>query len=395
MTDSKQTDHPGPTAPRRPHTGLAVQDVRSGADRRAFLGLPYRLHRHSPLWVPPLRSDQQRLVNHRTNPFFDVGDAQLFLVRRGREVVGRVAAVDNPAYNAHHGTRHGFFGLFECADDPDAAQALLDAAAAWLRERDHDRMIGPVNFTTNDECGVLTDGFEQPPAVLMPYNPRHHPALLTASGLKPAMELLAWEMPLALHHHPRAVRLADHVARVVKNLRLRPIDFRDFAAETARLRTLYSAAWQDNWGFSPPSAAEFDALAKLLRRVARPELLLIAEVDGNPVGFTLVLPDIAPALRAARGRLHTCGLPIGLVRYLHTARHVTRVRVVAVGVRREYRVRGLDTLLNVELSRTAWQLGYRTAELSWTLAHNHAANRTLAAFGAQVSKRYALYEGLL
>ncbi|MFF8674511.1 GNAT family N-acetyltransferase [Streptomyces sp. NPDC015242] len=391
MAYARQTDPPRPA--RQPLTTVRVHGVDSRADRGAFLDLPHRLHGDLPLWVPPLRAEQRRLVDRRANPFFETGSVRLFLARRGRDVVGRIAAIDNPAHNAHHGTRHGFFGLFDCADDPDAARRLIASATAWLRERGHERVIGPVDLTTNDQCGVLTEGFDEPPAVLMPYNPPYYPELLAAGGLEPAMDLLAWETPLDLHERPRAERLARHVARTVRGLRVRPVDLRDFAAETAVLRRLYQEAWQHNWGYSPPSEKEFDALAKLLRRVARPELVLIAEVHGEPAAFTLVLPDVAPALRAARGRLHTCGVPLGLVRYLRAARRVTRVRVVAAGVLRQYRGRGLDTLLHVEVSRRARGLGYRTAEVSWTLADNQAANRTLAAFGARVSKRYALYQG--
>ncbi|MEU9193159.1 GNAT family N-acetyltransferase [Streptomyces hundungensis] len=339
-----------------------------------------------------MRSDQRRLISRRDNPFFETGDAHLFLARRGREVVGRIAAVDNPAYDAHHGGRQGFFGLFDCIDDVEVARALFSAAAKWLRERGHSRLLGPVNFTTNEECGILVEGFDQPPAVLMPYTPPYYPNLLEACGLASAVELLAWEIGVDnLAEAPRAQRLARYAARI-EGLRVRSVDFRDFDAETARLRTLYNTAWKDNWGFCPATEREFAATAQLMRRVARPELLLIAEVHGVPAGFSLVLPDIAPALRAAGGRMHTWGLPIGLVKYWRAARRVGRTRVVATGVLPEYRSRGLDTLLHRELAKAARKLGCSTAEVSWVLAGNEPANRAVAMLGGRVSKRYALYE---
>ncbi|MGK5630463.1 N-acetyltransferase family protein [Streptomyces sp. URMC 123] len=333
-------------------------------------------------------------MSRRANPFFDHGDIELFLARADGRVVGRVAAIDNPAFNAFHGTRQGFFGLFDCADDPAAARALLAAAAAWLRHRGHERLLGPVNLTTHDECGLLVDGFDEPPAVLMPYHPPYYARLLEHGGLAPAMELLAWEIPSTVHQDPRARRLARYAGRVA-GLRVRPLDPDDFAAEAAAIRRLYNVAWADNWGFSPLSEREFTAMARQLRRLLRPGLALIAEVDGAPVAFSLAVPDVAPALRAARGRLHAFGLPLGLVRYLRAARHVDRIRVLAAGVLAEYRHRGLEVLLHVEMSRTARRLGFRTAEVSWILADNRPANHSIERLGGRITKRYALYAGAL
>ncbi|MGW8375542.1 GNAT family N-acetyltransferase [Streptomyces sp. ODS28] len=412
-------------------TGLTIAPVRSRTDRAEFLELPYRLYgehtRHraaehpgadraaEPLvpapggaergvaggaargpagadtWVPPLRGEQRRLLDRRANPFFEHGEVELFLVRRDGRPIGRIAAVDDPRHNSHHGGSDGFFGLFECAEDAGAARVLSEAAAAWLRGRGLERMLGPVSFTTHDACGLLVDGYERPPAVLMPHNPAYYPGLLDAAGHTAAKDLLAWEFPTTLHEDQR---LRNAAARVERDgtLRVRPLDMSRYGEETALLRRLYNTALDGTWGFTPIGEREFALRARKLRRVVRPELVVIAEVAGEPAGFALAVPDIAPALAAADGRLVHGGLPTGLLRYLRAQRHVDRARLAALGVLPEHRGRGLELLMYQELSRAAQRAGIRTGEASWVLEDNRQGNAVLRRIGAQVIRRYRVYE---
>ncbi|MFJ6573281.1 GNAT family N-acetyltransferase [Streptomyces sp. NPDC091292] len=367
-----------------------VAVVRTRADRSAFIGFPHVLHRHEPLWVPPLRSEQRKLMDRGSHPFYEFGRAEFFLVRRGGRVVGRIAAVDNPNHNLFHGTKDGFFGLFDCVDDPGAAEALFTAAASWLRERGLVTLLGPVSPSTNYECGLLTEGFDLRPAVQMPYNPPHYPGLMSGCGFTTATDMLAWELPTTVHEDSKLLRLLRSGSD--RGIRVRPLNLRNFAAESDVVKEIYNSAWERNWGFSPMTDREFHALAQQLRPLLRPGLGVVAEVRGEPAGFALAVPDFAPALAAANGRLHTWGIPLGLLRLLHASRRLDRVRAVVLGVREECRGRGIELFLGMELSRVAQRLGYPVMEASWMLADNHRANRTMKLAGARVIKKYRIYQ---
>ncbi|MFV0133102.1 N-acetyltransferase [Streptomyces sp. HMX87] len=371
-------------------THVEITPVRTSSDRAAFVELPYRLHRDLPLWVPPLRSEQHALLDEGANPFFARAEAQLFLARSRGSVVGRIAAHVDPRFEEHHGCSEGFFGFFDTVDDVAVARALVDAAAGWVARQGRPTMIGPVSFTTNDECGVLVEGFDRRPAVMMPYHPAYYAQLLERTGFAKAMDLLAWEFETTLHEDPRLVRAADRLARG-RSLSVRPVDLRRFAEETELIRTLYNAALGGNWGFCPFERRDFDVLARRLKPFLRPGLVLIGEVDGRPAGFAVALPDLAPALAAARGRLFTYGLPVGLARFLLAGRRLDRARLIALGVSGEHRGRGLELLLYLALSRAARDQRLTTAEASWVLEDNHQVNAATARVGGRVVKRYRLY----
>ncbi|GAA2449126.1 GNAT family N-acetyltransferase [Streptomyces macrosporus] len=372
--------------------GVTVRPVRGRADTTAFVTLPRLLHRHDPHWVAPLERDQRALVDRRRNPFFEVGAAEFFLARRGRRVVGRIAAAVDCRLQARHDPHCGLFGLFECADDPGAAGALFDAAAAWLRERGLRTMLGPMGFSTNDECGVLVEGFDGPPSVLMPYNPAHYPALYTACGLTKAKDLLSWRVPMPPDGEPpEAVARAAEWALSAPDVRVRPLDPARRDADLAVVRDIYTDAWAENYASVPMTGREFAHTMRRLRPLIRPELLWFAEVRGEPVAFTLWLPDANQALRAARGRLTTLGVPVGLLRITRAARRIDRVRVIVTGIRKPHRARGLGAALMVEAQRAAFRLGYTESELSWLLEDNRDANRYAEAFGGVLFRRHRLY----
>ncbi|MFF8386910.1 GNAT family N-acetyltransferase [Streptomyces kanasensis] len=371
-------------------THVEVVTVRTPAERAAFLGLPYRLHRELPLWVPPLRAEQRALLSERRNPFFAHGRARLFLARRRGTVVGRIAAHVNPRFEDHHGTSEGFFGFFDAVDDLAVARALTGAAADWLAEQGRPTVLGPLSFTTNDECGVLVDGFDRPPAVMMPYTPPYYVRLLEGCGFTKAKDLLAWEFPTTFHEEPRLVRAAARLSES-RLLTVRPVDMRRFPEEAELIRTLYNAALGDNWGFCPMGEREFSVLARRLKHVLRPDMALIGEVRGRPAGFAIALPDLAPAFAAARGRLFTCGLPLGLARFRSAQRRLSRGRLMAMGVGEEHRGRGLELLMYLALSRACHDRGLGVGEASWVLEDNRQVNAATARLGGRVTKRYRLY----
>ncbi|MFD7934518.1 MULTISPECIES: GNAT family N-acetyltransferase [unclassified Streptomyces] len=379
------------TAARTLDGPVRVTPVHDRARRREFIRLPYQLYRGEPCWVPPLESERRAFLNRHKNPFFDFGDAELFLAHRHGRPVGRIAAVHNPRHNSHHGGTDGFFGLFECADDTAAAQALFEAAGTWLRARGLTSALGPVSFSTNGECGTLVDGFSTAPAVLMPYNPPHHDALLRACGLTKAKDLWAWEWTTHTPEDAAVTKVAQWAQRR-SGVHVRPLDLRDLDAEEQRLRDIYTDAWEHNWGFVPPTEREFHHLTTQLRQIVRPELVLLAEVHGDPAAFCLAVPDANQALKAAGGRLTRYGLPIGLVRAARAARRIDWCRLIALGVKAQYRNQGLDALLYTRLAQAGRQLGYRGGELSWVLEDNTAMNQAIARMGAQRSKTYRIYQ---
>lgn len=372
--------------------GVTVRPVRGRADTTAFVTLPRALYRGDPHWVAPLERDQRALLDRRRNPFFEVGTAEFFLARRGRRVVGRIAAAVDCRFQARHDAHCGLFGLFECADDPDAAGALFDTAAAWLRERGLRTMLGPMGFSTNDECGVLVEGFDGPPSVMMPYNPAHYPALYTACGLVKAKDLLSWRVPMPPDGEPPTIiARAAQWATGSPDVRVRPMDPARADADLAAVRDVYTDAWAGNYASVPMTDREFAHTLRRLRPLIRPELLWFAEVRGEPVAFTLWLPDANQALRAARGRLTTLGVPVGLLRIARAARRVDRTRTIVTGIKEAHRSRGLGAALITEAQRAAFRLGYTESELSWLLEDNRDANRYAEAFGGVLFRRHRLY----
>lgn len=369
---------------------VAIQPVESARDLDAFLRLPWSLYRDDPQWVPPLLSEVKATLDRKKNPFYQHGEIQCFLARRGGRVVGRVAAIRNRNHESFHDERRGFFGFFECEDDPEAAGALIDTARAWNAKRGLDSLLGPMNPSTNDECGTLVDGFDTPPAVMMPHARPYYDALLLGAGLRKARDLLAYWLEAPEGGTPeRLVKGADLALRRTPGLVVRPFNKKDFEGEVERFRRVYNSAWERNWGFVPMTDAEIDHMAAQLRQVIDPGLIRIAEVEGEPVGFALALPDVNRAIRHANGRL----FPLGLLKILWHSRKIHAARVLVLGVVEQYRKRGIDVVMYRDLFVYGLSHGYLAGELSWILEDNIAMRRPIEAMGARVYKTYRIYEG--
>jgi len=370
---------------------VQVTPVRGGSERTAFIRFPYSVYAGDPNWVAPLEMERRDFLDPKKNAFFEFGEVELFLARRAGKVVGRIAAVSNPPYNKEHGTHVGFFGLFECVNDAGVARALFEAAAGWLRAKGYTSVIGPMSYSTNYECGLLVEGFGTPPAVMMAYNPAYYGELIEANGFTKAKDLYAWELSSAVEPPEKVARIAEKI-RQREGVTVRPVRLDQFESEVKTLKGLYNAAWEKNWGFVPMTDREFDHMAREMKQVVRPELALVAEVKGEPVAFSLTLPDANQALKAANGRLTQFGLPIGLVKLLLASRRINRLRLIVLGIKEGYRRRGLDAILYLDTLRTAKALGYVGGEISWTLEDNHLVNRAIESMGGKRSKTYRVYE---
>jgi GNAT superfamily N-acetyltransferase len=332
--------------------------------------------------------DVRTMLSRRKNPFFQHAEAEYFLAARPDtgDVVGRIAAVHNRAHNDFHGDAVGFFGFFECQDDQEAADALFDAAAGWLKARGLDTMRGPASFSINDEVGLLVEGFDTPPTLLNPHNPRYYVPLVERAGFVKARDLLQYQS-----HDPtvpeRLVR-AGQLLAARKKITLRGLDMKRFDQELERVKRVYNAAWEKNWGFVPLTNDEIDHLAKQLKPVIVPDLVVFAERDGEVIGVGAALPDLNVALkRNPSGRLFP-----GIVKVLWAARTITRVRILMLGVLKEYRRTGADALMYHWIWEKGRARGYRWGEAGWILEDNSAMINAAEGLGFTLYKTLRLYD---
>ena len=353
-----------------------------------FVELPFSLYRGDPYWAAPLRIAVKDLLNRKKHPFYVNADAEFFLAKRGGRVVGRIAAIFDRNHNKFHEENAGFFGFFESIDDIEVAKALLKKARDWVFAKGATFLRGPVNPSTNYECGMLIDGFDSTPMVMMTYNPRYYPRLMEQAGLSKIKDLNAFVNTAAGTDIERIGRVADR--KLAKSgVTVRPINMKDFWGDVERVWDVYNAAWEKNWGFVPMTKEEFFLQGKDMKQILKPELVLIGEKAGKAVGFALALPDVNVALKPANGSL----FPTGLLKILYYQRLIKGLRVLALGVVEEYRTSGVAAAFYATLVRTARNLGYDgNCEMSWILEDNVLMTRSLEVMGAKHYKTYRIYE---
>ncbi|HEU4760009.1 MAG TPA: hypothetical protein VFT91_08525, partial [Dehalococcoidia bacterium] len=355
---------------------MTVTPVAGRDDLDAFIRLPWRLYRGDHNWVPPLLRLQRELFSPQHDPFYQHADVQLFLARRDGQVVGRVSAQVDHEHNRYHGERTGFFGFFECEDDPTVAAALFGTAESWLLERGMDRVRGPLSFSINGEVGLLVQGFDSPPMMLMPYSKPYYQRLIEASGYAKAQDLFAWRYDWT-YIPVRAQRIVQQLRRSPE-VKLRVADLRRLDQEVHTILDIYNDAWSDNWGFVPATEAEAKKMADDIRLIVDPEIVPFVEVDGRPAGVALALPNLNEAIRDLDGRL----FPLGLLKLLWRlkVRRLKTGRLLLLGIKKEFRTRryaGLAYLLCDEIHRRGKARGYDWAEFSWTLESNVLINRMI------------------
>ena len=367
---------------------VSIRSVRTRRELKRFIDLPYRLHADTP-WVPPLRLERRLFLNRRLNPYFKHGEAEYFLALRGDRVVGRVTAQIDRAFNEFHRSRWGMFGFLELEDDPDAMTALLTAAEGWLRERGCDRMVGPMDFSMNEESGILIEGHELEPLVRQPWHPPHYQRLCEEAGLEKAMDLYSWALDISDREDMLPVLFElDQRARSEHGVTIRRMSRRHLRREMDRFAEIYNAAWADNWGFVPYSKEDLDAYALDMHLVFSRDWFMVAEKDGETIAVAITLPDVNQVLKRMRGRL----LPLGWWHYLNRNRICDRVRVGFLGVKPEHQHTGVAASLYVEHFNTAAWAGQDHGEAGWILETNEAMNRGLEAMSAEIVKRYRIYE---
>ena len=365
---------------------VTVVQVSRRKERDLFLKLPWRIYRGDPLWVPPLLVERRAFIDPRKNPFFQHAEVSLFLAFKDSTPAGRIAAIVNHNHNAFHKDKVGFFGLFECIEDWDVARCLFDAAGSCLRQRGMEVMRGPMSFSTNEEVGLLVQGFDESPMIMMPYNPPYYSELMERYGFRKEMDLLAFirtaeDMPEKLY------RIADKTKEKGR-FTLRKLRPEELQKQILRFKQVYESAWERNWGFVPMTQAEIDHMAKELKKILDPDLVFFAEIEEKVVGFSLALPDINQALKRINGRL----LPLGIFKLLYYSRKIDQLRVLLLGVAQGYRRMGIDAALYLETFKEGMRKGYKRGEFSWILEANEAMIRPLERLGARHYKTYRVYD---
>jgi len=366
-----------------------VTPVSGRSDLREFIRLPFRLYEGVEQWVPPLISERKRHLDRERNPFFEHAEAEYFLARRDGQVVGRISAQVDERFNQFQDNDWGQFGFFEAEDDPEVAGALLDAACAWLRERGRDRAIGPLDFSTNHECGLLVGGHELRPQILESWHHPYYADLLEGYGLTKAMDLYKWSLHVTGRNEvmPVLFELAEKL-EPEHGITIRGMRRSDLNGEISRFMEIYNAAWEKNWGFVPLTDAEIRAYAKELKPILDENWAMVAETkEGETVGVALTLPDYNQVLKKLDGRL----LPFGWLTALRERKNIDAVRVFALGVKPEYQHTGVAAGLYARHYDMAEATPQRGGETGWILETNVPMNRGMEAMGGKIVKTYRIY----
>ncbi len=365
-----------------------VIEVISKENLNDFIKLPLALYSRDHCYVPPLMRHMRKHFSG-SNPFFNHARVRFFLARQNGATKGRVASIINNRHNEFHGESTGFFGFYESADDKPVASALLDRVALELRESGMDKMRGPMSFSTNEECGFLIDGFHDHPILMTPYNPPYYNSLMENYGLHKAKDLYAYilNVPDELPH--KVVRVADIVQKT--GVTVRPLSRKHYERDMLIFMNIYNSAWEKNWGFIPLTGEELAYLANNLKQVIVPELTLIAEKNGEAIGFMGLLPDFNVALKQMKGKLN----PLSLIKAFVFSRRIKDLRMLLLGIKKEYRNRGVDALLFREGFKGVKRGGYRRVEFSWILEDNIPVQRLVEMIGGKLYKKYRIYEKYL
>ena len=371
---------------------IEIKPVQTKKDLKKFIMLPFKLYKNDPNWVAPLIMDQKNFFNPQKNPYYEHSEVQLFLAEKDGEIVGRISAHTNTQHNKFHEDKVGFFGFFECINDQETADMLIQTAYDWNKAKGRDTLRGPLNFSTNDECGLLIDGFESPPFIMMTHNHRYYLELLSNAGLQKSMDMYAYLIPKS----PTPERLARVVEKLQKRgsftvRELSSKNKKELRKDLETVFTVYTKAWERNWGFVPMTEKEFFHLIDSMINFVRPEFFYLAFVDDQPAGFYAALPNYNEVLRKVRGRL----FPFGIFHLLFGMNKVTSMRVVTMGVIKEFQGRGIDTVFytkNFQVANEHKKLNIKNAEMSWILETNTMMNRIASNLGGWVHKTYRILD---
>jgi len=367
---------------------MEIKIVKSRRDFSDFVMLPWKIYRKDPVWVPPLISDVKFVLDKKKNPFWKHAEQKLFLVKKKRKVMGRIAAIIDRDYNQAHKEKVGFFGFFECFNNYEVAELLLSTAKMYLHENGMEIIRGPMNPTIYEECGTLISGFDTQPYVMMTHNPPYYPQFLNRFGLVKAVDWYAY-LAEVLPEPPKMVTIsAKYAAEHYPQVKVRAMNMENYDQEVQKIREVFNTAWNKNWGHVPFSDEEMNSLAKRLKPLAVPELAYFAEIDGKPIGVLIGIPNFNEVLKHLNGRL----FPFGWIKALYYARKIKTARLIIMGVLEEYRKMGVEALMYVAAHKAGYRLGYKWVEASMILEQNNPTRKAAEAFDSKPYKIYRIYE---
>ncbi len=369
---------------------VQIIEVNSARDMNRFIKFPFKLYKHDRNWVPPLISERKSFFDKKKNPFFRYARVKYFLARKDGRIAGRIASIVNYNHNRFHEDKVGFFGFFECIDDYEVASVLFRVALIELKREGLTVMRGPANFSTNYEVGFIIDDFDAPPVINMPYNPKYYIDFAEKFGFKKAKDLYAFKMTRADRPPERLVRIVEKI-RQKEGINVRTINLKKFKDELKVVNKIYNNAWSKNWGFIPLPDDEFLHIAKDMKDIVDPDLVFIAEVDGDPIGFSMALPNIYQILPYAKGRL----FPFGIFRLLWHSKiknKINSVRIITMGIEHKYQKRGIDNIFYLETFNRGYEKGYEWGEISWVLEDNTLMTRVAELLGAKRYRTYRIYD---
>jgi hypothetical protein len=366
---------------------VRIKKVSTKKDLKEFIKFPWEIYKSDPNWVPPLIMDVKDKLNRKKNPFFEHSEMDLFLAYRDGKITGRIAAIVDDNHNKFHDEKVVFFGMYECFDDLETTQALLDKVAAWGLDRGMDTLRGPMNLSMNDECAFLLEGFDSPPMVMMTYNPRYYLGLMEKAGLVKAKDLYAFYMDATEDVVQKIQVLVDDIKKKT-SVSLRSVNMKKIEEEVEKIKYVYNNGWEKNWGFVPWTENEMDHMAKKLKTFADPDIVIIAEDKDRPVGFAFALPNYNEVLIKLNGRL----TPWAILKFFVYRKRIESVRAIVFGIVKEYRQTGLSYMLYSEFEKNVKKKGYKWGETSWQLEDNDAINRFVKSIGGEVYKKYRLFE---
>jgi hypothetical protein len=370
-------------------SSIEIRTVSSRKDLMKFIKLPWKIYKDDPHWVPPLIMDRKKLLNKRKNPFFSHAEMEMFLAYKDNELVGRIAAITNENHNKFHEDNIGFFGFFESINDEDVTQALFSEVEKWLREKGKDGVLGPMNPSTNDEVGVLIEGFKTPPYIMMCHNPEYYDKLIKSYNYEKAKDLYDWLLDIREMHIPEKILRIAEMSKKKYDVTVRNIDTKHLKRDIKYIREIYNDAWSKNWGFVPFTDEEIDHLGADLKQIVIEEFVLIAFKGERPIGFLLCIPNINEILiNIPNGRL----LPTGIFKLLIGMNNIKTVRTITLGIVKDFQHIGLGTILYTENVIRAQRRNLYGGEMSWVLEDNEAMNRPIELLGSRIYKKYRLYQ---
>lgn len=370
---------------------IKIVTVESESDKRKFIDFPYDLHANERNWVEPLRFDVRNNLDTKKNPFYRHAKLKLWLAIADGKIAGRIGGIINDNHNSFHNEKTGFFGFFECVNDARVAAALFEKAEEFAATEGMDTLRGPVNPSTNDETGVLVQGFESPPVILMPYNPPYYADLIENCGFSKAKDLYALDIRREVIQDEKMMSKLERITDMIckrEGITYRNVNLKDFKNEVQKLREIYNDAWERNWGFVPMTREEFEHVAANLKLAVDPDFARFAEKDGKPIGFLLALPDLNIATKGLNGKL----FPFGIFRFLANKKKINRLRVIIMGVKKEYQKMGIDAGFYRDVIKMGHQKNYTGAEISWVLEDNFAMLQASEKLGAEKYKTYRVYD---